>query len=42
MTEKQKQALIIAIDFIERWNKQDEDKRVAEASEVLESWLEEN
>ena len=42
MTKEQKQALTIIIDFVERWNKNDEDKRVAEASNVLEDFLEEN
>ena len=32
-----KEALKIVLDFVERWNKQDEDQEVAEAASLLES-----
>ena len=32
-----KDALKIVLDFVERWNKQDEDQEVAEAASLLES-----
>lgn len=35
MTDKEKKALIIILEFVEKWNKQDKDIRVAESAEVL-------
>lgn len=34
-----KKDLNTVLDFIERWNKQDEDKNVAEAATRLSSWV---
>ena len=32
-------SLMIVLDFVERWNKQDEERRVAEAAGDLGVWL---
>ncbi len=32
-------SLKIVLDFIERWNKQDKEVKVAEAAQVLEDWI---
>jgi hypothetical protein len=38
-TKEMIKALEIILDFVERWNKQDREKDVAEASQVLESYI---
>jgi hypothetical protein len=40
MTNEVKNAILKILDFVERNNKQDEDKEVAEASQELENYLE--
>ncbi len=42
MEQVEKQALKIVLDFAERYNKQDQDKLVAEASQILGEYLEKN
>lgn len=39
LTGIQEQALRIVLDFVERWNKQDEEQVVAEAQGILEELL---
>ena len=40
-TSTQRRALIIVLEFVERWNKQDVDMESAEAKEILEEFLKE-
>ena len=35
LEEEKDKALVIVLDFVERWNKQDKDKEVAEAAQTL-------
>ena len=39
LEEEKDKALAIVLDFVERWNKQDKDKEVAEAAQVLQDIL---
>ena len=36
ITKKQLEALKIVLDYVERWNKQDEEVKAAEATQILE------
>lgn len=39
MTKEQKKQLKIVLEFVERWNKQDKEVEVAEASRKLETLI---
>lgn len=39
MNTNLEQALRTILDFVERWNKQDAEKEVAEAVEIVETYL---
>ena len=40
MTNEVKNAILKVLDFVERWNKQDFDREVADASAIIEDYLE--
>lgn len=40
MDTETKNAILKILDFVERWNKQDAEKEIADASQVLENYLE--
>lgn len=40
MYDNQIEALKVVLEFIERWNKKDEEKEVAEAAGILEEYVE--
>ena len=39
MTQEQKNALILILDFVERWNKEDRELEVANAAIILEELI---
>ena len=39
ITKKQLEALKIVLDYVERWNKQDEEVEAAEATQILEDLI---